>query len=129
MWHEASRHFISHLRQPPLPLHLPPLHPRQPLKKSLFPVQLVAQIMASRAAATKIFFRSYFFGNFLFVENEKKRSQSALIDSPGRWTGNHIFSKGGLTTWCGRRPGQGMGPEVTEIITRPHTPLGTIQRG
>ena len=28
---------------------------------------------------------------------KKKRSQSALIDSPGRWTGKKIFSKGGLT--------------------------------
>ena len=32
----------------------------------------------------------------VFVENEKKSSQSALMDSPGRWTGNNIFSKGGL---------------------------------
>ena len=28
---------------------------------------------------------------------KKKRSQRALIDSPGRWTGNNIFPKGGLT--------------------------------
>ena len=54
---------------------------RPPLKKSLFPVQRVAEIMA---------------GNLVFVENGKKRSQSALIDSPGRLTGNNIFSKGGL---------------------------------
>ena len=27
---------------------------------------------------------------------KKKSSQSALMDSPGRWTGNNIFLKGGL---------------------------------
>ena len=57
--------------------------------------------MASRATAKSFFL---FFGKKIvkiilkkkIVENEKKRSQSALIDSPGRWTGNNIFSKGGL---------------------------------
>ena len=29
-------------------------------------------------------------------KNDKKSSQSAVIDSPGRSTGNNIFSKGGL---------------------------------
>ena len=29
-------------------------------------------------------------------ENEKKCSQSAVIDSPDRYTENNIFSKGGL---------------------------------
>ena len=63
--------------------------------------------MASWAAAN-IFFSVFLFCfgkkivkiilTFFFFENEgEKRSQSALIDSPGRWTGNNIFSKGGLT--------------------------------
>ena len=53
------------------------------------------------------FFFSFFFffgkkivkiilNNLFLLKMRKKRSQSALIDSPGRWTGNNIFSKGGL---------------------------------
>ena len=74
------------------------------LKKSLFPVQRVAEIMASRTAAKSSFFPFFVGGKKIvkkkigkkIVVNEKKRSQLALIDSPGRWTGNNIFSKGGL---------------------------------
>ena len=57
--------------------------------------------MASLAAAKFLFFSRFF---FLFgkkivkiILKKKRRSQSALIDSPGRWTGNNIFSKGGLS--------------------------------
>ena len=78
---------------------------RPPLKKSLFPVQRVAEIWPVGRSQHLFFFRFFFLGKKIvkiilkkrkIVENEKKRSQSALIDSPGRWTGNNIFSKGGL---------------------------------
>ena len=82
---------------------------RPPLKKSLFPVQRVAIIMASREAAKSFFF---FFLNIFspckeMVEKklgnkrkigkcEKKCPYPALIESPGRWTGNKFVFKGGL---------------------------------
>ena len=55
--------------------------------------------MASRAAAT-LFFSVFFFGkNYDEIltkkkkngQNEKKKFHSAVIKSPGRWTGNNIF--------------------------------------
>ena len=70
------------------------------LKKSLFPVQWVAEIMATRATAISSFFSFFLFlfgkrstkifGNF-FSKIEKKVSSQPYLDSPGRWTGNNIF--------------------------------------
>ena len=59
-----------------------------------FPIQRVAAIVASRAAAIFIFL-TFFVGfgrkilailkqTFFFCKNEKKSSQSAFFDSPGR---------------------------------------------
>ena len=72
-----------------------------PLKK-VFPVQWMAKIVASRAAAKSFFFSLLLFfckeivkiksNQFFFCKSEKK-SLSALIYSPGRYTGNNIFLK------------------------------------
>ena len=59
--------------------------------------------MASRAAAKKknrfFFFCKKNSKNTIekkkLLKMKKKSSQSTLIDSPGRWTGNNIFSKDG----------------------------------
>ena len=76
---------------------------RPPLKKSLFPVYRVAEIVASRAAAKSSFFSFFFFWKWWNLDHKKKMgkmkkksSHSAVIKSPGRWTGNNIFFKGGL---------------------------------
>ena len=71
------------------------------LKKSLFPFQRVAKIMASRAAAKSFFFRFIFFllqimkflppPIYFFCKIMNKSSHSAVICSPGRWTGNNFF--------------------------------------
>ena len=79
---------------------------RTPLKTSLFPVHRVAIIVASREAA-KSFFLIHFFSLYRNdVQNAEKKDNlgnvkkkcihSALISSPGRWTGNKIIFKGGL---------------------------------
>ena len=82
-----------------------------PLKKSLFPVQRVAIIVASREAAKSFFFSLFFPLCIDMVEKcwgkkrrkigkyEKKRKKSAypaFIGSPSRWTGNKIIFKAGL---------------------------------
>ena len=61
-------------------------------KKSLFPVQRVAVIVASREAA--IFFFSFFVclvGKFCPFLEKKKCLQSQLFETPGRSTGNRFF--------------------------------------
>ena len=79
-----------------------------PLKKKLFPAQRVAEILASKAAA-KSFFFSFFFGGGgkkmmklltkkIFFLIKKKSSHSAVICSPGRWTGNNFFLR---VAWVG----------------------------
>ena len=82
---------------------------RPPLKKSLFPVQRVTRIKASREAGI-FFFMIFFFRYFFYIVKDKKNTQkkrkkslnlifyshSALIGSPGRWTGNKVIFKGGL---------------------------------
>ena len=76
------------------------------LKKSLFPVQRVAEIVASQVAAILFFFPNIFFFlgkkmmNLFTKKNgkmKKKSFHSAVMNSPTRWTGNNIFFKGGLT--------------------------------
>ena len=74
---------------------------RLSIKKVLFPVQRVAIISASQAAAISLFFstlifffvRKYcpFLGKKCFCKNEKKSLQSHLFESPGRYTGNRII--------------------------------------
>ena len=68
-------------------------------KKSLFSVQRVVVIVASRAAPIYLFFHFFLFGkkivstfgkNVLLCKNEKK-SPGALFKSPGRSTGNRFF--------------------------------------
>ena len=74
------------------------------LKKSLFPVQWVTTIVVSQAAANCFprFFKICFFckkilkikcKKNLICKNEKKSPQSAVIYSPGRYTGNNTFLK------------------------------------
>ena len=71
-------------------------------KKSLFPVQRVAEIMASRASAIFFFFfPHFFFFNWKilsifgkkksFCKNEKKSLWSHLFRLPGCFTGNIII--------------------------------------
>ena len=79
---------------------------RPPLKKSLFPIQRVTRIKASREAGNFFFFIYIFFYIVKNKENTqkqrkkslnlKKTTLSALIGSPGRWTGNKVIFKGGL---------------------------------
>ena len=84
---------------------------RPPLKKSLFPVQRLVEIVGrpqylfvfASPHPPFFFVRKYcnFWQKKKNWQNElKKRSNSAVISSPGHWSGNNIFSKGGLTMVC-----------------------------
>ena len=73
---------------------------RLSIKRNLFPVQRVATIKASRAAAIFLFFPLFcffhenivqFFWEIFFCKNEKKSLQSHLFEPPGRSTGNRII--------------------------------------
>ena len=76
---------------------------RPPLKKSLFSVQRVAIIVASREAAKSFFPPLYRNGRKNAGKKKKNReiwkkcAYLALIGSPGQWTGNKIIFKGGIT--------------------------------
>ena len=71
------------------------------IKKILFPVQRVAKIEASRAAAKFIFFDTFFFSMKIlsilgekkqnFAKMKKKKIQPHLFEPPGRSTGNRII--------------------------------------
>ena len=84
----------------------PMSHVRLSIKKSLFPVQRVAKIKASRAAAI-FFFHFIFFlvGKYCpffekknyFAKMKKKSRQSHLFEPPGRSTGNRIIFMDSLT--------------------------------
>ena len=71
---------------------------RPPLKKSLFAVQRVAEIMATRAAANSFLFFLLFFlvGQILKKSKIKKKSPHPALISPGRSNGNKLFFKGGV---------------------------------
>ena len=70
---------------------------RLSLKKILFPVQWVAKIKASRAAAI---FSSFFSHSLFFCKIEKKSLQSHLFEPPGRSTGNRIIFMDSLMLHC-----------------------------
>ena len=76
------------------------------LKKSLFSVQQVAEIIATRAAAnsSSFFLFSFFFFFFSFFFGEKstenwwgKNEKKVPVCSTGRYTRNNNFFKGGLS--------------------------------
>ena len=77
---------------------------RPPLKKSLFPVQRVAIIVASREAAKSFFcfplciemVQKMLGKKRKIGKCEKNMPTQHLKESPGRWTGNKIIFNGGL---------------------------------
>ena len=93
-------HLYSHVTRIHVACRLKKVVSRLSIKKSLFPVQRVAEIKASRAAAIFFFPLYYFFGTkilsifrifFFFCKNGKKSLQSHLFEPPGRSTGNKII--------------------------------------
>ena len=103
---ETSFDYFSQ-RKPSENIHVHPLFHWATLKKSLFPVQRVAEIMRPQILFPPPFFLLLGWKNTgIFVKRKKKKKKKLKLKKksphppqllpPGRSTGNNLFLKGGL---------------------------------